>query len=246
MALPTNIVATPNTSLASELPRTVTITGTDIFERPYSTANEQFTQAAPDVLAANWIGGATQVDGVIGKAFDGNNSDSYVNISSKIPDYKATNFIGVSFWTVLDSVDNDCLISLQKDSDTSNRPLEIHVNSAYNMYLATQATYGQRRLGNSMPSTGVPLHIFAWVQFVGSALTMGFYINGVAETVLNGANPGAFGTETADGFRVGGRIHNGNLIQPSDAKISNLHISNNPLFKNELAKYMNLPTVEVN
>ena len=146
MALPTNIVAAPNTSLASELPRTVTLSGTNIFERPYSTKNEKFSQVAPDVLVADWFGGATQGTGLIGDSFVGNGVDSYIDLSSKIPSNTTTGlwpaeqlrgFLGFSFWFKTSSTTRGVPFSL-RCTDIPSRSHYPEVMANGKLYFAFQ------------------------------------------------------------------------------------------------------------
>ena len=90
-SVPTNITATPDQSDRLDLPRMVTISGTNIFERPSYTERELFTQVAPDVSASDWKNGIAQNDGLIGKGVQatsavppGPDPIPYIEISSKI------------------------------------------------------------------------------------------------------------------------------------------------------------------
>lgn len=66
MPAPSNIVLTPTSGVA---PFVVSISGTDLFERPGFTRKETFTLLAPDSVPAAWQGtDPTRVDGKIGKA----------------------------------------------------------------------------------------------------------------------------------------------------------------------------------
>jgi hypothetical protein len=97
MALPTNVIVTPDQSDVGDLPRTVSVTGTDLFERPSYTERELFTQIAPDTLVGDWyapITGTQNSDGIIGDSFYNNGSQRYLDTTAKLP--TITDYIGIS------------------------------------------------------------------------------------------------------------------------------------------------------
>ena len=253
MAIPTNIIATPDNSLAVDLPRAVTITGTDIFERPYSTENEEFTQIAPDVLVGDWQNGAAKVDALIGQGVQCNADNQCVDIQTKIPsDIATARFIGFSFFLRLDGA---------TATRTYRMPIYIgdagYQNSIFIQFIGADAQF-YSNVGNSViKNTDVNLsttigtisrevyhHYFCYIDLDEANSPFYVFIDGVQELVGIGATNNFAGNlplTTASIFKAMNGATNDRAV---DGVLCDLHISTDVNFKNELAKYSNLPTIE--
>ena len=248
MAAPSNVIATPDQSAFGDLPRTIAISGTDMFERPYSTGNEQFSQVAPDVLATEWKGTPTQGTGIIGDSAVLNGSTDYIDLTTKLPTLN-TNFIGVSCWFKYDTISGVGTIIALKDFATNDeRALEVNISDTiYDLY-----TYSSKLSGGTnskitqitMPTASVWHHAFAYHDSSVGTNPIKLWIDGVEATTITSNNSWT-GTPQADAMTIGMRTNAGATSSFFDGEICNVHWSTDPLFASEVTKYYNLPTIEV-
>ena len=115
MALPSNITLTPDSFLESELPSSVSISGTDIFERPHTTDSELFTQTGDSInLYGTWTVDNSSPTG--SETFNVQDIDTYSRTESQLVDPRPNKFLGVSLWFKRDSTgasnDNSTLLRL--------------------------------------------------------------------------------------------------------------------------------------
>jgi hypothetical protein len=246
MAIPTNITATPDNSLAVDLPRPVTITGTDIFERPYSTENEEFTQIAPDVLAADWKNGAAKVDALIGQGVSCTSTNHGVDLSNKIPsDIATTKFLGGSFFLekkVFESWTYQMILNMGDSGYSRGIWFQYAGGNSLSCLLIDGSVIKQTDI--IMPVTPVGTsHFFWYIDLNISGSDLKVYVDGVdSGTPVSSGDVANFPITTGDTLT----IMNGNIYDRAvDGTLCDFHLSTDVNFKNELAKYSNLPTIVV-
>lgn len=247
MALPTNIVATPDQSDVGDLPRTIAISGTDIFERPYSTESEEFTQIAPDVLVGDWKNGATKVDALIGQGVSCTSTNHGVDLSSKIPsDIATTKFLGGSFFLEKKVFEPWSYQMIFNIGDLT------YSNGVWFQYAGGNSLTCRLMVGGSVKQTDIIMpvtpigtsHFFWYIDLNISGSDLKVYVDGVdSGTPVSSGDVANFPITTGSTFT----IMNGNLYDRAvDGVLCDFHLSTDVNFKNELAKYSNLPTIEVN
>lgn len=248
MALPTNIITTPSQSDVGDLPRTIAVSGTDLFERPSYTDRELFTQSAPDVLVAEWKGGATQGTGIIGDSFVGNGTNAYVDLTSKLP--TPTDFIGVSFFmkqpNLASSVNRLVLLSSYDLSPYSNdRTLDIYQNTNGTITAISQSGGNKNTTSINVLTLGEWFSVFIYLDISIPTNPIEMFINGVNNSSYN-TNDSISSFPIGIQFLVGCEKFDTQSPQLfSDAEVCNLYWSTNSDFTNHNLKYANLPTIEV-
>ena len=262
MALPTNITVTPNNSPVNQLPRTISASGTNIFERPSYTDRELFTQTTGDIVSSDWNGGATPQDGIIGKCLDGNGTDAYIDTSLV---RGSSTFMGVSFWYYHEAgTEGQGLFTLY--DSTSTIPIS---QASFEIFLSDDGEiWGAASRGGSNNSHVFYInttnnqqyavkddqwnHIFVWMDTTQSSSPL---LRHISVNGGNGSGTSGYYSGTISSVRASDRMMIGNhtfynnrlpIISALDGKICNLYWSTNPDFKNHLDKYSNIPTVEVN
>jgi hypothetical protein len=128
MPAPSNIVLTPTSGVA---PFSVSISGTDLFERPSYTRKETFTVAAPNSLPAGWVGtDPTRVDSIIGKGVTCSTTGARYLAAFTTGDtttagsndlWPGSNMVGltsifISLWIKPSSLSQACLINVIRGS----------------------------------------------------------------------------------------------------------------------------------
>jgi len=234
MAIPV-VTATPNSGAEGDLPITVTVSGTNIFERNDYTGRDLLTQVAPDAPASAWKGGAVQIDGIIGKAFLGNGTDSEIELDP-IPfsaDHTWSGFI-----TRVDNGGQLTFFCLWDDNvNTAYLNFKVTPGGKLRIY-AIQAAQNIGYEADFALNDGQRYHVM--LSFISGVPTFCVDTDVKSNHVYyteTGLAPGG-GTLTP---LIGSRkshYFNGTICQP--------YWSTNPAFKNRVAEYANLPTVELN
>jgi hypothetical protein len=248
MALPTNITATPNQSDVGDLPRTVTITGTDIFERPSYTVRELLTQVAPDVLAASWGAGATKTDGIIGDAavFIGT-STSYILLPSSLGAL-FTDYFGFSIWFKTTDGGRNPLFSGRQNSPTAE-DLAIYLNNTSGISVDLTASSKTLKKIVSTPAAtnfadGLWHNVYVSIDLSNPANEITLIVDGDdtrVNVVTSNDNISAIPTlnqEVVLGWQ-------GSPLSRLNGTLCNAYWSNDVAFDGQYLKYANLPTIEV-
>ena len=266
---PSLVVLDTDSFELNALPTNTNVTVKNLFERPYWTGRELFTQSGTDVLVGDWQGAANQDQGLIGKSFSGSGvtTNAYVDISTKTPTLSTSDYFGMSLFMKLNSVapgPSNWLISIGTTAlgnPISNTNIQLHLspNDGGAFILNVQDDTSLNPPNNKLavePMTALVVdkwyHVFCSIDLsAGGTIAPEIWVDGI-NTVLptgslsNDTFPNGFVNST-DMFYVGGAnpSSGGTPNTFSDADICNLYWSNNPKFKNELSKYSNLPQINI-
>ena len=239
---PSNLVVTPNPILDSSLPTTISISGTDIFERPSYTGRELF-----DVVDSRWKGGATQVQGLIGNAFKGNGTDAYIDNSVNLP--TLTNYFAYSFWFKGGT------------QSSGNKMMDISVTTGNGLLDVTlrpdgkiQVTLfgvlgidGERKISRTINTYDDNLwHNVIVINDISTPSNpIDVYVDGISNyDIIDNDNITTF--QNFNEWTIGCEYFSSSYQNFFDGEINNLYWSTNPDFVNHITKYTNLPDVVVN
>ena len=241
MAIP-SITLAPSSGDEANLPIAVTVTGTNIFERPNYTDRELF-----DVVDSRWKGGATQGLGVIGDSFVGNGTDAYWTESFIHQDQT---FVGFAVFVKMNSG-----ASLGRIMDFSNNSQP----GAFDCYIDSSGKVGAIAWGetgtsverkNILTIEAIPFDtwtsIIAYVDLSAPTDTPRIFINGVEATYTINDNDSFSLLNEMDHIHIGADFYLGGVYNFFDGDICNAYWSLDSDFKNKVAEYANLPTVELN
>lgn len=235
MAVPSNIILTPNSSLDTNLPTLVNVQGTDIFERPNSTGSEDFS-----VVDSDWKGGALQGSGFIGDSFIGNGVDAY--IQKTIPlQADSVRMCYASFFKLNTLGSIQYLFQALNSSDNDKR-FAVGFRDDDRMFAYFEDGAGNEIAFRTDPNVITDNnwhHFFVWYNE--PTKTYAIYLDGVEQTTSiwfdNGTRTSLSGIDT---------IEHGALISgltPLDGEICNAYWSLTAnAMQNDVLKYSNIPT----
>lgn len=246
MAIP-SISLAPSSGEEANLPIAVTVTGTNIFERPNYTGRELFTQSGTDAPVGDWKGGAVQVDGIIGKAFRGNGTTAYVNISSKV--IPIAKYVMISGW-FNNSSSNPSQTIIADSPLLLNGALQIRLNATGQVQFRA---YGEETAGTRKEVTSVSSyndgsdHHFWFVCDINTPSTpiVGIVDKTDVGTVTINDSMSSFESDTIT-FEIGTNLYSGIRYSFFDGDVCGVYWSTNSATSTEMLKYSNLPTVEIN
>jgi hypothetical protein len=248
MAIPSNLIVTPDLILNTNLPTQITISGTDIFERPSYTGRELF-----DVIDSRWKGGATQGQGIIGKSIVLNGSSSYyeVPVIESLTDFYG---FGVWFKTSQASGTRGVIASVSESTTGFQSMAYIGNGAAYGgngaitvqMYCLNGGSSAFKRVRTNLTglNDGNWHYLFTYLDLSVGTNAIQVEIDGVSRstTILNNQTATSFRNDY-DNFYLGARTTPTDFL---NGELCGFYKSTNPDFKFEGLKYANLPDVVVN
>ena len=233
-------------------------TNTNIPEASYDELIEMNLQSIDSVPPADWKGSAVQGLGFIKESFEGNGTDAYVDLSSKLPFTTGETFFGVSMWfRIKDSASNSFLTEVTNTSGNPSGPA-FHLSyvlddgSPADAYIMMKVSDGNVIASKSVTTSDQTVqlntwyHVFAYIDLATDGVPR-LFLDGVEYT----NNLYTAGTLTSfndvDKFYAGGGYYS-NIPTPgpafkANADICDFYWSTDPEFKNQKDIYNYIPQV---
>lgn len=241
MGAPSNLIVNPSSIVESSLPTNISISGTDIFERPSYTGRELF-----DVVDSRWKNGATQGQGIIGESIvlDGVNDYFVDSFTGSV-----TNFIGVSFWI---KPDNVSIVTTLFDITDVNPPSQSPYDRT--LYIRQEGanircmTHG---VGTALKkdfyvtgvlSLGVWTNVIIYLDVSTPTNMHRVFVDGIEQTINTTQNSTFSAIVPSDTYYIGATDVPSEYV---DGSICGFYYSTNSDFANHVLKYSNIPSVSL-
>lgn len=247
MAIPSNILVTPNESTDIELPRTINVTGDNIFERPSYDVRELFTQSG--TRSNIFYQGFTIINpdtGSVGySATPSSNPNPLADVTNQLPDITNANSFGVSLRVKIPSSNPaGVLINITTvNSNTAGFSMEwSDTNKRFYIKYSSIDSSGLRQTDFWSPTLNYDIwyHIFIFAEDLFSQNFPLIYVDNIlydtssfGGTVQNFEN----GMQSLSRATIGATDEFQN--QPFTGEVSDIYISTNENFKDYVGNYYN-------